>query len=59
MKTTTDEDCEKCQTVKRYENKWRCVICYQEFIPKEKTLEDKLKRDYGIFGHGVQGGGTG
>lgn len=43
----------KCQTVKRYEDKYRCMLCYREFVPKERQLaplEAMLRKDYATQG---------
>jgi len=54
MKTKSEEKCDNCQTIKRYEDHWQCMICGRRFTPEEKTLEERLTGDYK-----VQGAGTG
>ena len=54
MQTKTEEECDNCKNVARYNDEWHCILCWKQFEPTSNTLEEELKKDYNI-----QSAGTG
>jgi len=40
--------CKQCQTVKVYDNEWRCMVCFRQFVPIEESIADLLEQYTGI-----------